>query len=59
MLKDIHGDQFKYTGIDLFGDKQIMLIKQPSYLENKKFPNPLKNIYYNYLKKKNLNLKKV
>ena len=21
LLKDIHGDQFKYTGIDLFGDK--------------------------------------
>ena len=58
LLKDIHGDQFKYTGIDLFGDKSnIVDEKQPSYLENQKFPNPLKNIYYNYLKKENLNSK--
>ena len=50
-------EDFKYFGIDLFGsekkshDDEI----EPNFLENQKFSNPLKNIYYNFIKKENLN----
>ena len=52
-----NGDKFSYTGIDLFGtdqkDKRDEI--KPNFLKNQKFSNPLKNIYYNYILKENLN----
>ena len=49
--------QFKYFGIDLFGSEKIgdQDEIEPMFLQNQKFSNPLKNIYYNFLKKENLN----
>ena len=51
-----HGD-FKYTGVDLFGVKKSSDNDEvePDFLKNQKFSNPLKNFYYNFLKKENLN----
>ncbi len=56
-LNQIHGDEFKYIGVDLFGTSQKNLKDEikPSFLKNQKFSNPLKNIYYNYILKENLN----
>ena len=56
-LNQIHGDEFKYIGVDLFGTSQKNLNDEikPSFLKNQKFSNPLKNIYYNYILKENLN----
>jgi len=56
-LFQVHGNNFNYTGIDLFGghkrstDDEI----EPKFLKDQKFSNPLKNIYYNYILKENLN----
>ena len=49
--------QFKYFGIDLFGSEKIGKQDEiePFFLKNQKFSNPIKNIYYNYIKKENLN----
>ena len=49
--------QFKYSGIDLFGSekKGDQDEIEPMFLQNQKFSNPLKNVYYNFLKKENLN----
>jgi len=57
LLSKLHGDQFTYTGIDLFGENITNKKNeiQPDYLKRQKFSNPLKNIYYNYFKKENLN----
>ena len=57
LLKTIYGEQFQYSGIDLFGFKNLEKTneKEPNYLKKQKFSNPLKNIYYNYFKKENLN----
>ena len=59
LLKKIHGEEFSYTGVDLFGEDHINNTneKEPSYIKKQKFSNPLKNIYYNYLKRENLNSK--
>ena len=59
LLKKIHGEEFSYTGVDLFGENQSNSAneKEPSYIKKQKFSNPLKNIYYNYLKRENLNSK--
>ena len=52
-----NGNNFSYTGIDLFGldqkDKRDEI--KPNFLKDQKFSNPLKNIYYNYILKENLN----
>ena len=56
-LFQVHGNNFNYTGIDLFGghkrstDDEI----EPKFLKDQKFSNPLKNIYYNLILKENLN----
>ena len=56
-LFQVHGNNFNYTGIDLFGghkrstDDEI----EPKFLKDQKFSNPLKNLYYNYILKENLN----
>ena len=52
-----NGNNFTYTGIDLFwsnqGDERDEI--KPNFLKDQKFSNPLKNIYYNYILKENLN----
>ena len=56
-LYKLNGEDFSYTGIDLFGtgqkDKRDEI--KPNFLKDQKFSNPLKNIYYNYILKENLN----
>ena len=57
LLNTIHNGDFSYTGFDLFGEKtdQELNEAEPEYIKNQKFSNPLKNIYYNFLLKENLN----
>ena len=52
-----NGNNFTYTGIDLFGINQSDERDEvkPNFLKDQKFSNPLKNIYYNYILKENLN----
>ena len=56
-LKKINGDKFTYIGVDLFGGDKNSLTDEiePTFLSNQKFSNPLKNIYYNFILKENLN----
>ena len=57
LLKKINGINFNYTGIDLFGGGKNTSVDEiePKFLLNLKFSNPLKNIYYNFLLRENLN----
>ena len=57
LLNNKNKGNFKYYGIDLFGSEKISKDNEiePKFLKNQKFSNPLKNIYYNYIKKENLN----
>ena len=57
LLNKIHGNNFNYTGIDLFGGNKKTSIDEiePKFLINQKFSNPLKNIYYNLILRENLN----
>ena len=50
LLYSIHGDSFKYIGLDLFhlGDEN-----KDEVIPNTTFKNPLKNIYFNYIKRQN------
>ena len=50
LLSSIHGNDFKYIGLDLFeeGDET-----KNEIIPNTKFNNPLKNIYFNYIKRQN------
>ena len=52
-----NGNDFTYTGIDLFGSNQSDKRDEikPNFLKDQKFSNPFKNIYYNYILKENLN----
>ena len=56
-LNRINGNNFSYIGIDLFGGNQNEDKDEikPTFLKDQKFSNPLKNIYYNYILKENLN----
>ena len=56
-LNKTNGNNFNYIGVDLFGrDKSEVKDEiEPTFLKNQKFSNPLKNIYYNYILKENLN----
>ena len=56
-LKYLHGNSFNYIGVDLFGSSKKNQTDEiePKYLKNQNFSNPLKNLYYNYIKKENLN----
>ena len=47
LLYTIHGNNFKFTGIDLF-TKDTEILKD-EYIPNTKFSNLLKTIYYNYI----------
>ena len=57
LLEKINGKDFSYIGIDLFGSDQSETKDEiePTFLKDQKFSNPLKNIYYNYILKENLN----
>ena len=56
-LNKTNKNNFKYIGVDLFGinrnNKKDEI--EPTFLKSQKFSNPLKNIYYNYILKENLN----
>ena len=56
-LNKINGKNFNYIGVDLFGSNQSEKKDEikPTFLKDQKFSNPLKNIYYNYILKENLN----
>ena len=56
LLYKINGNNFTYTGIDLFGGDKSSSVDEiePSFY-NQKFSNPLKNIYYNLILRENLN----
>ena len=57
LLNKINGNNFNYIGVDLFGSNQNENKDEmePTFLKDQKFSNPLKNIYYNYILKENLN----
>ena len=55
LLKKIHKNEFRYMGIDLFGEKALQDEVTPNYLNKQKFSNPFKNLFYNFLLRKNLN----
>ena len=55
LLKKIHKNEFRYVGIDLFGEKALQDEVTPNYLNKQKFSNPFKNLFYNFLLRKNLN----
>ena len=47
LLHQIHGDNFKFTGIDLFSTKSET--SNEEHIPNTTFSNPLKAFYYNYI----------
>ena len=47
LLYSIHGEGFKFTGIDLFLNDED--ISKEEFIPQTKFSNPLKNLYYNYI----------
>ena len=55
LLREIHSEDFNYVGIDLFGERTSESEKVPNYLEQQKFSNPLKNLFYNFILRENLN----
>ncbi len=46
MLYLLHGNSFKFTGIDIFSEEKI---SKDECIPKTKFLNPLKTIYYNYI----------
>ena len=46
MLYLLHGNDFKFTGIDLFSHE---VVSKDDYIPKTKFSNPLKTIYYKYI----------
>ena len=55
LLNNTHSGNFKYVGIDLFGDKANENEKVPNYLRKQSFSNPIKNLFYNIILRENLN----
>ncbi len=55
LLQEINKNDFKYIGIDLFGQKSSEDEVVPQYLKKQKFSNPLKNFFYNFILRENLN----
>ncbi|MDB0046470.1 class I SAM-dependent methyltransferase [Candidatus Pelagibacter sp.] len=49
LLHSIHGDDFKYVGLDLFGKNTE---NNNEVIPNTKFNNPLKRIYFEYILRK-------
>ena len=50
LLSEMHNNDFKYIGLDLF---EKNLENKDEVIPNTKFSNPLKTIYFNYIKKQN------
>jgi hypothetical protein len=50
LLYNLHGDDFKYIGLDLFEEN---LENKNEIIPNSKFLNPFKSIYFNYIKRQN------
>ena len=50
LLNSLHGNEFRYVGVDLFEEN---IENKDEVIPNTKFSNPLKNIYFNYIKKLN------
>jgi predicted O-methyltransferase YrrM len=50
LLYNIHGSEFKYIGIDLFEENNE---NKNEIIPNRKFSNPFKNFYFNYIKRQN------
>ena len=50
LLYSIHGNDFNYTGLDLFEENDETISE---VIPNTKFKNPLKTIYFNYIKRLN------
>ena len=50
LLHKMHGKDFKYVGLDLFAET---LENQNEVIPNTKFSNPIKNFYFNYIKRQN------
>jgi hypothetical protein len=50
LLQNIHGDDFKYIGLDLFEENYE---NKNEIIPNTNFSNPLKSIYFNYIKRQN------
>ena len=48
LLYKIHKDDFKYIGLDLF---EVSDENKSEVIPNTNFSNPLKNIYFKYIKK--------
>ena len=48
LLQKIHGNNFQYIGLDLFAENTE---NKDEIIPNTKFSNPLKNIYFNYIKR--------
>ena len=47
LLYSLHGDDFQFTGIDIFSSNEK--IKNEEFAPKTKFANPLKKIYYEYI----------
>ena len=50
ILYEIHKNDFKYIGLDLFEESEE---NKSEVIPNTNFSNPLKNIYFRYIKKQN------
>ena len=50
LLYEIHGKNFNYVGLDLFEESSE---NEHEVIPNTKFSNPLKTIYFKYIKKQN------
>ena len=50
LLNDIHGNDFKYIGLDLFEENNE---NKNEIIPNTKFSNPLKTIFFKYIKRQN------
>ncbi len=53
MLYSFHGNDFKFTGIDLFLNEKDIKILNDEYLPETTFSNPLKTIYYRFIIRSN------
>ena len=50
LLSSIHKDEFQYVGVDLFEESYE---NENEVIPNTHFSNPLKRIYFNYIKRQN------
>ena len=50
LLNKMHGNDFKYVGLDLFEESSE---NESEIIPNTKFSNPIKNLYFKYIKRQN------